>query len=137
VPELPLTGGCACGGVRWELSEPPLQVGYCHCKRCQRRSGTAASINAVVNESAFRLLQGEELLRTWTPEDGGSKTFCSSCGSALWAGPPGGGIASLRLGSFDEDPQVEPSYHQYVAYAAPWEEIPDDGVQRFDERRTA
>jgi hypothetical protein len=135
VPELPLTGGCACGGVRWELRAEPLEVGYCHCTRCQRRSGTAASINATIDESAFRVVQGEELIRTWTPEGGGSKAFCSNCGSALWAGPAGGGVVALRLGSFDRDPGVASSYRQFVAYAAPWDELPDDGLRRFDERR--
>jgi len=137
VPELPLTGGCACGGVRWELTEPPLQVGYCHCTRCQRRTGTAASLNATIDASAFRLLRGEALVRTWTPEGGGAKAFCSSCGSALWAGPPGGTIVALRLGSFDHDPGVEASYRQFVAYAAPWEPLPDDGLTRYEERRPA
>jgi len=135
VPELPLTGGCACGGVRWELDAEPFSVGYCHCTRCQRRTGTAASLNAAIDPSAFRLVRGEELLRTWTPEDGGSKTFCANCGSALWAGPPDGTVAALRIGSFDRDPGLEPSYRQFVAYAAPWEPLPDDGVPRFEERR--
>jgi hypothetical protein len=135
VPELPLTGGCACGGVRWELHQPPLLGGYCHCTRCQRRTGTASSINVVIDPASFTLVQGEELVREWQPEGGAAKSFCSRCGSALWSGPPGGGAVGLRLGTFDRDPEVEPSYRQFVAYAAPWEPIPEDGLPRFDERR--
>jgi hypothetical protein len=135
VPELPLTGGCGCGAVRWELTELPTAIGYCHCTRCQRRTGTAASLNATVNPAALRVIQGEEHIRRWKPEGGGAKSFCSQCGSALWAGPPSGGAYAVRLGSFDEDPGLVPSYRQFVAYAAPWEPIPDDGVPRYPERR--
>jgi hypothetical protein len=131
-----LTGGCLCGGVRWELTEPPDRASYCHCKRCQRRSGTAASANTHIRPGTLRLLQGEELVRSYQPEDGAAKDFCSVCGSALWSRDPATGeIAGLRLGGFDDDPGVRPSLHQYVAYAAPWEPLPDDGLPRHPERR--
>jgi len=48
--------------------------------------------------------------------------------------PDGGDVMAVRLGAFDGDPGVRPSAHQFVAYAAPWEPIPDDGLPRFDER---
>ena len=72
----------------------------------------------------------------YEPEGGFHKLFCSACGSALWSrSPTDPEVISVRLGAFDEDPGVRPSYHQYVAYAAPWEPIPDDGLERFPERR--
>lgn len=132
-----LTGGCLCGGVRFEIAEPLLVAGYCHCTRCQRRTGTAASVSAQVVPGSLRILSGEELIRTWTPPDGSSKVFCGACGSALWAQRPDDPEAKfVRLGAFDEDPGIRPSYRQFVAYAAPWEELPDDGLERFPERRT-
>ena len=60
-----LTGGCLCGGVRFELTEPVAAAGYCHCTRCQRRTGTASSAQAGIHDRTFRLLQGEELVRAW------------------------------------------------------------------------
>jgi hypothetical protein len=57
-----MVGGCLCGGVRFELTEPAPVAGYCHCTRCQRRTGTAASAQARIDGGTFRLLQGEDLV---------------------------------------------------------------------------
>ena len=135
MPELPLTGGCLCGGIRFEVDEAPESASYCHCTRCQRRTGTAASAQARVAPGALRIVAGEELVREWAPPDGWPKCFCGACGSALWSRDPASGALGVRLGAFDSDPGVRPSYRQYVAYAAAWEEIPDDGLPRFPERR--
>jgi hypothetical protein len=136
VPELPLTGGCLCGGVRFEVAEPLVSAGYCHCTRCQRRTGTAASAQARVAPGSFRIVAGEELVRHFEPADGFAKAFCSGCGSALWSrGPVDLDMISVRIGAFDGDPGVRPSYRQFVTYAAPWEPIPDDGLPRFPEAR--
>ena len=125
-----------CGGVRFEVTETPAHVGYCHCRRCQRRTGTAASISARIAPGSLRILEGEELIKAYEPEDGFHKLFCSVCGSALWSRhPTDPDVISVRLGAFDDDPGVRPSYRQFVAYAAPWEPLPDDGLERFPERR--
>jgi hypothetical protein len=135
VPDLPLTGGCLCGGVRYEVTEPLVSASYCHCTRCQRRTGTAASAQARVAPGSLHVLQGEELVREWAPPDGWPKAFCSVCGSALWSHSPiDPGVYSVRLGTFDDDPGIRPQYRQYVAYAADWEPIPDDGLPRHEER---
>ena len=134
--DLPLSGGCMCGGVRFEVTEQPLAAGYCHCTRCQRRTGTAASISARLVPGSLRILQGEELLRAHEPDDGFHKVFCSACGSSLWSrSPTDPEVVSVRFGAFDEDPGVRPLWRQFTAYAAPWEAIPDDGLPRFPERR--
>jgi hypothetical protein len=70
VVELPLTGGCMCGGVRFEVTEPLVSAGYCHCTRCQRRTGTAAAVSARVAPGSLRVLAGEELLRAYEPDGG-------------------------------------------------------------------
>jgi hypothetical protein len=133
----PLTGGCGCGTVRFEISEPLVSANYCHCTRCQRRTGTAASANGHAAPGSFRLVAGEQDLRTWAPEGGAEKIFCGRCGSAVFsrtAGePPRIGV---RLGALDDDPGLRPQWRQFVAYAASWEEIPDDGLPRYPEGRT-
>jgi hypothetical protein len=79
--------------------------------------------------------EGEEHLRGWTPPGGREKVFCVLCGSALLIREPESGeIAGVRMGAIDGDPGVRPSARQFVAYAAPWEPIPDDGLPRHDER---
>jgi hypothetical protein len=136
VAELPLTGECLCGGVRFEVNEPPVSASYCHCTRCQRRTGTAVSVNARIVPGSLRITAGEELVRTFAPPDGFPKAFCSACGSALWSRhPETGDISGVRMGAFDEDPGVRPSFRQFVAYAAVWEPIPDDGLPRYPEGR--
>ena len=131
-----LTGGCGCGAVRFELAEPLVSARYCHCTRCQHRTGTAASASGAVVPGSFKVIQGEDRLRAWKPEGGAEKWFCGDCGSALFTRDQGESEAiGVRLGAVDGDPGVRPSARQFVAYAAPWEQIPDDGLPRYPERR--
>jgi hypothetical protein len=131
----PLTGGCLCGAVRFELTEPPTIAYYCHCTRCQRRTGTAAAISARVAPGSVRIVSGEDRIRSFVPPEGLLKAFCADCGSALWATTRDDGeIAAVRLGVLDSDPGIRPSARQFTAYAAPWEPIPDDGLPRHPER---
>jgi hypothetical protein len=130
---LPITGGCNCGAVRFEVTQPFQGATYCHCTRCQRRTGTGASANARTAPDAFRITQGEDRIRSWEPPDGAAKFFCGDCGSALFSRSPD--TVGIRLGALDGDPGVRPAYRQYVAYAAAWEPIPDDGLPRYPEAR--
>lgn len=134
-----VTGSCLCGAVTFELTEPPVGAGYCHCTRCQKRTGTGASAQAGVYGESFRLLGGSELVRVWRhPAGGFEKAFCSVCGAHLFSRhPEDPSRMSIRMSAFDQDPGVRPQYRQFVAYAAAWEEIPDDGLQRFPESRSA
>jgi hypothetical protein len=132
------TGGCACGAVRFEVTSPLLSAVYCHCTRCQRRTGTAASASARTEPGSFRIVKGEKQLRAWKPEGGAEKWFCGECGSALFSLVPGEvPTIGVRLGAFDSDPGIRPTAHQFVSYAAPWEELPDDGLPRFSESKAA
>jgi hypothetical protein len=132
-----LTGGCLCGGVRFELYEPPAFAMYCHCTRCQRRSGTAASAQARVNGDALELVSGADLVRAWRHPDGGfEKLFCSECGSQLFSrNPDDHSMLNVRMAAFDQDPGVRPAWRSYTAYAAVWEDIPDDGLPRYPETK--
>ena len=133
--DLPLTGGCGCGAVRFEIDAPLVSALYCHCTRCQRRTGTAAAASARVAPGSVRVVRGEEHLRRWTPEGGLAKDFCGECGSALFASnPESGEVAVVRFGAFDADPGVRPDARQFVADAAGWEPIPDDGLPRSPAR---
>ena len=136
--KLPLTGGCNCGAVRYEVTEPLVRASYCHCKRCQRRSGTAASAQVHPAPGTFRIVSGEDVLRMWKPPDGGEKWFCGCCvvrDRRLQPEPPR--VGRHPAGTFDDDPGVRPTVRQFVAYAAPWEPLPADGLPRFAESRHA
>jgi len=130
----PLTGACNCGAVRFEISAPFVSSTYCHCTRCQRRTGTGASANARARAESFRILAGEDRIRSWEPAEGAEKFFCGECGSALFSrAPDSAEFVGVRLGVLDDDPEISPSARQFVAYAAPWEPIPDDGLPRYPE----
>jgi hypothetical protein len=135
--EAVLSGGCLCGGVRFELTALPTTAGYCHCTRCQRRTGSAASAQARIDGRTFRFVRGEGLVRAWRHPDGGfEKCFCGECGAHLFSRDPDDHAnMGIRLGAFDGDPGVRPAWRAFVAYAAPWEPLPDDGLERFAEGR--
>ncbi len=136
-PDSPLQGGCLCGAVRFELTAPLLSAGYCHCTHCQRRTGTGSSANGRVPQHGFELLQGEAELVAFTPPGGRPKQFCSRCGSALFSGDPlSDEQVAVRLGTLDDDPGIRPSFRAFVASAAPWEPIPQDGLERHAGRRS-
>ena len=135
-PDAPLTGGCACGTVRFEVTAPFDSAGYCHCKRCQRRSGALWALNAAVPADAFAITEGADAVRTWSPPDGLPKAFCAHCGGHVFAGDPGAGpVVGVRLGAVDDDPGIRPGWHQWVESAPAWEPLPDDGLPRFEQRR--
>jgi hypothetical protein len=123
-----ITGGCLCGGVRYEVRGAFLRASHCHCSRCRRHTGCAHSTQARARREDFRLVSGAELVRVYAPEGGGAaKAFCSVCGSSLFGGQwPGGDEITVRLGSVDGDPGIRPQFHTFVASKAPWDEILDD-----------
>jgi hypothetical protein len=131
-PDAPIDGACLCGVVRFRVSEPFKTAGYCHCKRCQRRSGTTWTLNAMVPTRGFTILTGADAIRTWTPPDGNPKSFCVHCGGHLFSGDPSrAAIVGIRLGAIDGDPGIRPRWRQWVDSAPEWESIPDDGLPRF------
>jgi hypothetical protein len=136
-PASPLTGGCACGAVRFAITAPLVDAGYCHCRRCQQRTGTAAALNGMTAPGSLQITEGAELVGVWRPAGGGNpKSFCTACGGALWAGEPSGeGNIAVRFGALDGDPGIAPRWRQWLDSAPAWEPIPQDGLPRFAQRR--
>ena len=126
-------GGCLCGGVRYELSAPFRRANLCHCSRCRKHTGAAASAQGRVPREGFTLLSGAELVETFRPEGGMAKAFCRVCGSSVFGGTwPDGPEVSIRLGTLDDDPGIRPQYHSFAADVPPWDRLPDDGLPRYD-----
>jgi hypothetical protein len=135
-----LTGGCNCGAVRFEVSEPLQSALQCWCRRCQRRSGAGSGPNARTAPGSFRFLGGgEDAVEAWDPGDGGwEKVFCRRCGSQICSRDPGDhSKVSVRFGVFDQDPGIRITAHQFTAFAAPWARPPDDGLPQYPERAPA
>ena len=130
-----MTGRCLCGAVRFEVDEDFDRITHCHCASCKKLSGGAGTVNGRARSEAIRILEGEELLRTFQPHEGTAKTFCSACGSNLFGGGwPESETCSVRLTTLEEPPARSPDAHLYVRSVAPWETLPDDGAERRDVR---
>jgi hypothetical protein len=134
-PQDPLLGRCGCGAVRFEVRAPFTEARYCHCHRCQHRTGASCSASARIGRADFEILTGLDLIRSWRPADGMPKAYCVECGGHLFAGSLEADFVSVRLGAISGDPGIRPEFHQWVSSAVAWEEIPDDGLPRYDEAR--
>jgi hypothetical protein len=132
-----LEGSCHCGAVRFEVTDDFSAVRICHCTTCKKLSGGAGTTNGRARTDTIRVVAGEELIRTYQPDEGSSKSFCSQCGSNLFGGGwPESEFSSVRISAIDSPFDRKPEAHTYVRSVAPWENFPDDGLERFDERAT-
>jgi len=129
-----MRGSCLCGGVTFEVTEPFVRVSLCHCTTCKRISGGPGSATGRVPTSAIRVLTGRDLIRTYQPDEGLAKSFCSVCGSNLFGtGWRDSEVTGVRLTALDEPFDGKPDMHIWVRSVAPWETLPDDGLPRYDE----
>ena len=132
-PDNPLPGSCLCGGVRFEVTAPFVWANHCHCSRCRKHSGAFGGTQGRVPREGFRLLAGEELIRVYRPGDGRVKAFCSVCGSSLFGNEwPEGEEIAVRFGALDGDPGIRPEFHTFIGSRAPWEEVPEDDLPRYE-----
>jgi hypothetical protein len=120
----PLEGGCTCRAVRYRLHGRPLFVNCCHCTWCQRESGSAFALNAMIEADRVSLLAGEpEKVDTPSASGKGQAIFrCPSCRVALWSNYAGAGeaVRFVRVGSLDEPARLPPDIHIFTANKLPW-----------------
>lgn len=122
-------GGCTCGDVRYRLGSDPIVVHCCHCRWCQRESGAAFAINAVIETAQVELLQGT-LERIETPSASGrgqTVLRCPACKVALWSHYAGTGETAgfIRVGTLDDPDACPPDVHIFTSSKQPWVVIPD------------
>jgi hypothetical protein len=118
--------------VQFELPAEVESMAFCHCATCKKISGGVGTANARVRTESIRLLAGDDLVRTYQPDEGSAKTFCSVCGSNLFGGGwPQSEFTSVRLSAIETPFEERPDAHLYVRSLAPWETLPDDGLERF------
>jgi hypothetical protein len=131
-----LSGSCLCGGVRFELTDFEPRS-FCHCTTCKRISGGVGTANGWAPTESIRIVAGQELLRTYQPDEGSAKTFCSVCGTNLFGGGwPESETTSVRLPAIDAPFEGGPRRHIYTRSVAPWETLPDDGLERHEAQST-
>jgi hypothetical protein len=123
-----LEGGCACGAVRYRLGSTPMFVHCCHCRDCQRQTGSAFVINALIETDRITLLSGEPE-PVAVPTDSGRPHrihCCRTCGTALWSdygGRPA--LRFVRVGTLDDPTALPPDVHIFTRSKLPWVELPE------------
>jgi hypothetical protein len=127
-PQLSAEGGCTCRAVRYRLTRAPLIVHCCHCRWCQRETGSAFVLNALIESAHLERLTGEPQLVS-TPSNSGKGqqiARCPTCRVALWShyGGLGDVMSFVRVGTLDEPDRFPPEVHIYTESKQPWVVIP-------------
>jgi len=117
----PIFGGCACGAIRYSYEAEPVFALNCHCRDCQRETGSAFASILIVPRAAFRLVQGTPKNFALTADSGRTTTraFCGDCGSPLFGF--GSDFVNIRVGSLDDPSTFRPTQDIYVSSAQPWD----------------
>ena len=129
-----LEGGCACGAVRYRLTREPMFVHCCHCRDCQRQTGSAFVVNALIETACIAVIAGEPAA-TGVPTASGRPHDihrCPACRTALWSdygGRPA--LRFVRVGTLDEPQAIPPDVHIFVRSKLPWVVLPE-GVPAYD-----
>ena len=127
--DLPLDGGCTCGSTRYRMTREPLIVHCCHCTWCQRGTGSAFVINALVEADAVELLAGDtETVPVPTPSGKGQDIVrCARCRVALWSHYAGLGdkVCFVRVGTLDQPGRLPPDIHIYTDTMHDWVTLPE------------
>lgn len=131
-PFTPLTGGCRCSRVRFRVESAPIITHCCHCRFCQKVSGAAFRINAMIETEHVRVLEGEPV--PYQGEQSMKVMQCPACRTTLWTHHPhlGDGIALVGLGTLDEGERLEPEAHYFTRSKHAWVTLPPN-VPAFEE----
>jgi hypothetical protein len=129
-----LEGGCACGAVRYRLTSAPMFVHCCHCRDCQRQTGSAFVLNALIETTRVELLAAQPR-RFPQPTDSGRPhgiDRCEACGTAVWSEYGGReALRFVRVGTLDDPTALAPDVHIYTRSKQPWVALPE-GVPAFE-----
>jgi hypothetical protein len=130
-----MDGGCTCQEVRYRLTSAPMFVHCCHCRWCQRETGTAFALNALIESSRVEITRGEpEIVDTPTLSGRGQRIFrCPTCRVALWSNyGPKDLVRFVRVGTLDDPDACPPDVHIFTDSKQPWVVLPE-GARVFTE----
>jgi len=134
-------GGCTCRHVRYRMLGKPLFVHCCHCRWCQRETGSAFALNAMIEADRVQLLDGD-VTAVDTPSNSGKGqriSRCPKCAIAVWSNYAGAGdaVRFVRVGTLDEPSRLSPDIHIYTASKQPWLTLPPDTPAEIEYYRAA
>lgn len=124
-------GGCICGGVRYQCEAEPIAAGNCHCRDCQRATGSAYAAALLVPTGTVNIT-GEVKYYDVTGDSGSivRRGFCPTCGARLFGNPAASEIMSIMVGSLDDPSWYRPQADVYTASAQPWDHM-DPNLPKF------
>ena len=125
----PLEGGCTCRAVRYSMHAAPMIVHCCHCRWCQRETGSAFVINAIVETGKLEVTGETVMVDTPSASGRGQKIVrCPKCHVALWSHYPRAGhtLAFVRAGTLDNPDAVKPDVHIFTSSKLEWVRLPQD-----------
>jgi hypothetical protein len=128
----PLTGSCLCGAIRYTVDIPVTELRACHCTNCQKGSGTAGSVNAVVPSSAFKITQGTPKRYDAKADSGRTlyRFFCGDCGSPIYSQRATAlERVVVRAGTFDDSSGMRITGNIWTRSARPWAHIDPASAQ--------
>lgn len=123
------SGQCFCGAVRFRMHGAPMFVHCCHCRDCQRQSGSAFAVNGLIEAERVDLLEGEPVATRMATESGYPHDIyrCPSCQSALWSDYGGRTwLRFLRMATLDDPSAFAPDVHIYTRSKVAWLSLPED-----------
>ncbi len=130
------TGGCGCGHVRYQVAGEPIFAGNCHCRLCQRQTGSTSAVNAFFETAQITLLVGSLTEHEVPTGSGEAQTICrcGQCGTAVWSHYPRMGRlgAGVRVGTLDDPASIALDAVIYVESKLPWAVLPD-GIPVFQQ----
>ena len=131
-----LEGGCGCGAVRYRLTDEPYVVHNCHCRLCQRQTGTGSAVNAFIESDRLHHLSGELREDEFTTGSGATQIVvrCAKCATPVWGFYPrlGRKVAAVRVGTLDDPSSAPPGIAIFVADKPSWAPLPE-GILAFDQ----
>jgi hypothetical protein len=122
-----MEGGCACGEIRYRLASDPLITHCCHCRNCQRQTGSAFVINLLIEADRVELLSGEPQPVGVPRDDGSTQTIfrCPACQVAVYSQYGRPGVLFVRGGTLDDPSRFEPDVHIFTRSKLDWVTLPE------------
>jgi hypothetical protein len=125
-------GSCLCGKITYEAAEVGPSITKCHCKLCQKLSGSAYGDYTTTPIHSFKWTSGEKLLKKYESTPGNFRNFCSNCGTHMPTGHPSMGIYFIQAGTLDSPEKLVESTHMFLRSSAPWHKR-QKGLTEFQE----
>jgi hypothetical protein len=130
-----LRGRCACGAVQYSLRSDPYDTGWCHCRLCQRVSGSGGMVFTTVPVADYVIEQGQDQVGRFQSTPFGERSYCKACGSPLTIHVRHqADEVDVTVGTLEDPGSVAPAFHLYASEAPPWVSL-EDGLARFDALR--